>query len=79
MEHYDCDSEGQTLTRPTARGWWWLKPNDAARWEPIWVYGDPGSLAVDGDDLGDEDGSMRAVEEVAGLWAGPLTPPVGPT
>ena len=73
------DTAGKTLDRPTAGGWWWLKPSDVARWEPIYVYGDGVELWVDGDDLGDECGDMRTVAEVGGLWAGPLTPPVSPT
>ena len=71
-------TEGQTLDRPTAVGWWWVRQRSYGDWEPCWVSDIPNDrIGEFASTFGNED--IRASQVGRWEWAGPLMPPRGPT
>ena len=79
-------TEGQTLTRPTAAGWWWWWARSMRTGKDEWTivqvdsyeWGGSTHLYCHSQGMSDDGDGGRA-RVWGGLWAGPLTPPVGPT
>lgn len=70
-------AQGQTLARPTAGGWWWVRSSYCSEWHEHPVHVDieaesvcfPDNVPTTYQDLD------YLVEEGWVEWAGPLTPP----